>query len=102
MQHRGKGRRLMIYVHSLIWELSNVQITCELTYSGDSESIHREEREQPEVNMRICEPRMQPRTRPVLGKMTGFRGYQTMEFGGKLFFFLNSESAFLESCINSE
>ena len=92
----------MIYVHSLVWELSNVVITCELTGSGDSESIHRDEREQPEVNMRICEPRMQPRTRPMLGKMNGFWDYQTTASGGILFSFLKSESTFLEACINSE
>ena len=49
----GKGRRLMIYVHNLIWELSSVEITCELTGSGESDSIHRDEREQPEVNTRM-------------------------------------------------
>ena len=92
----------MILVRSLIWELSNVEITCELTYSGDSESIHRDEREQPEVNMRICEPRMQPGTRPVLGKMNGFWDYQTKASGGTLFFFLCSKSLFLEVCTNSE
>ena len=26
----------MIYVHNLIWELSSVEITCELTGSGES------------------------------------------------------------------
>ena len=53
MQHRGKGRRLMAYVHSLIWELSSVEIACELTGSGECRSIHRDEREQSEVNVRI-------------------------------------------------
>ena len=33
----------MIYVHSLIWELYNGVITCELTGSGDSKAIHRDE-----------------------------------------------------------
>ena len=46
MYHRGKGRRLMLLVHSLIWELSNVEVTRELEGSGESESIHRDEREQ--------------------------------------------------------
>ena len=44
MYHRGKGRRLIILVHSLIWELSNVEVTRELEGSGESESIHRDER----------------------------------------------------------
>ena len=79
----------MIYVHSLIWELSNVEITRELTGSGESESIHRDEMEQPEIIM-------------VLGKMTCFRGYQSKASGGKLFFFLCSNSIFLEGCINIE
>ena len=92
----------MIYVHSLIWELSNVEITRELTGSGENESIHRDEREQPEVNTRIWVPKTPPRTRPVLGKMTGFRGYQTIASGGVLFFFLCSKSLFLEGCTNSE
>ena len=43
----------MIYVHSLIWELSNVEVTREVKGSGESESIHRDEREQSEVNVRI-------------------------------------------------
>ena len=43
----------MIYVHSLIWELSSVEITRELTGSGESELVHRDEREQSEVNVRI-------------------------------------------------
>ena len=43
----------MIYVHNLIWELSSVEITRELTGSGESDSIHRDEREQPEVNTRM-------------------------------------------------
>ena len=92
----------MIYVHSLIWELSNVEITCELTGSGESESIHRDEREEPEVKTRIWVPRTPPMTQSVLGKMTGFRGYQTRVSGGKLFSFLNSESIFLEICTNVE
>ena len=92
----------MIYVHGLIWELSNVEITCELTGSGESESIHRDEREQSEVNTRIWAPRTPTSTRPVLGKMTGFRGYQIIEFGGTLFIFLNSKSTFLEACTNGE
>ena len=62
----------MIYVHNLIWELSSVEITCELTGSGESELIHRDGREQPEVNTRIWAPRAPPKTRPVLGKVTGF------------------------------
>ena len=90
----------MTYVHSLIWELSNVEITRKLTGSGDSELIQREQREQPEVNTRIWVPKTPPRTRPVLEKMTGFRGYQTIVFGGTLFSFLNSESLFLEECSN--
>ena len=92
----------MTYVHSLIWELSSVEITSELTYLGDSESIHRDEREQPKVTARIQASKTPPRTRPVLGKMTGFRGYQTGVSGGALFFFLTSESLFLEVCTNSE
>ena len=92
----------MIYVHSLIWELSIAEITCELEDSGESESIHRDEREQLEVNTRIWVPRTLPRIRPVLGKMTGFRGYKTIASGGTLFFFLNSESLFLEICTNVE
>ena len=105
MQHRGKGCRLMIYVHSLIWELPSVEITCELTGSGKSESIHRvirDEREQPGINMKSWEPRTPPRPRPALGKITGFRGYQTKVSGGKLFSFLKSNSSFLEVCINGE
>ena len=102
VQHRGKGYRLMIYVHSLIWELPSVEITCELTGSGESESIHRDEREQPEVKTKTWAPRTLPRTRPVLGKMTGFRGYQTRSSGGTLFCFLYSNSAFLEVYINGE
>ena len=44
----------MIHVHSLIWELSNLEITRELTRGlGESKSIHRDEREQAEVNVRI-------------------------------------------------
>ena len=89
----------MIYVHSPI---SNVKITCELTGSGESESIHRDEREQPGINTKNWEPRTPPRPRPVLGKITGFRGYQTKTSGGTLFFFLNSKSAFLEACTNGE
>ena len=92
----------MIYVHSLVWELSNVVITCELTGLGETESICRDEREQPEVNTRIGVPKTPPRTRPVLGKMTGFLSYQTMEYGGTLFFFLNSKLRFLEACTNGE
>ena len=68
MYHRGKGRRLMILVNSLIWELSNVEVTREVKGSGESESIHRDEREQSEVNVRIQAPETPPRTRPVLGK----------------------------------
>ena len=83
-------------------DISNVKITCELTGSGESKSIHRDEREQPGINTKNLEPRTPPRPRPVLGKITVFRVYQTGASGGKLFFFLNSESAFLESCINSE
>ena len=92
----------MIYVHSLVCELSYVEITCELTGSGDSESIHRDEREQSEVNTRIWAPRTPESTRPVLGKMTRFRGYQIIEFGGTLFSFLNSTLRFLEACTNGE
>ena len=92
----------MIYVHSLILELSSVEIKCELTDSGESKLIHRDEREQPEVNTRIWAPRTPPRTRPVLGKITGFRGYQTRVFGGTLFSFLKSNSAFLKACTNGE
>ena len=101
MYHRGKGRRLMILVHSLICELSNVEVTREVKGSGESESIHRDEREQSEVNTRIWVPRT-PRTRPVLGRMIGFRGYQRNVSGGVLFFFLCSNSAFLKGCTNSE
>ena len=68
MKHRGKGRRLMILVHSPIWEISNVEITCELTGSGEIESICRDESEQPEVNARNWVRRTPPRTLPVLGK----------------------------------
>ena len=92
----------MIYVHSLIWGLSSVEIACELTGSGECISIHRDEREQSEVNTRIWVPKTPPRTRPVLGKMIGFRGYQTRASGGIFFSFLNSESTFLEVCINDE
>ena len=92
----------MLYVHSLIWKISNVEITRGLTGSGESESIHREERKQPEANTRIRVPKTPPRPRPVLGNITGFRGYQKIEFGGTLFSFLKSNSAFLEVCINSE
>ena len=92
----------MIYVHSLVWELCNVEIKRELTGSGESESIHRDEREQPGINTRNWEPRTPPRPRPVLGKITGFRGYQIKAFGGTLFFFLNSKSRFLEACTNGE
>ena len=92
----------MIYVHSLVWELTNVEITYQLTGSGESESIHREERKQPEANMRIWVLKTPPRPRPVLGKTTGFRGYQIIVFGGILFFFLNSGRPFLEACTNSE
>ena len=92
----------MKYVHSLIWELSNVEITRELTGSGDGEAMNRDESERPEVNTRIWAPRTPPRTRPVLGKMTGFRGYQTTVSGGTLFFFLNSKLSFLKACSNGE
>ena len=92
----------MIYVHSPVWELSSVEITHELKGSGESESIHRDGREQPEVNTRIWAPRAPPRTRPVLGKVTGFRGYQTTVSGGAFFFFRNSESLFLKACTNGE
>ena len=92
----------MIYVHSLVWELSNVEITYQLTGSGESESIHREERKQPEANTRIWVLKTPPRPRPVLGKTTGFRGYQKIVFDGVLFFFLNSDIFFLEACTNSE
>ena len=34
----------MIYVHSLIWKLSNAEIISELTGSGESASIHRDEK----------------------------------------------------------
>ena len=83
-------------------DISNVKITCELTGSGESKSIHRDEREQSEVNTRIWAPRKLPKTRPEVEKMTGFRGYQKIVFGGALFFFLASESRFLEVCTNSE
>ena len=92
----------MIYVHSLIWELSNLEIKCELTGSGDGEAMNRDESEWPEVNTRIWAPRTLPKTRPEVEKITGFRGYQTIVFGGALFFFLYSNSSFLEVCINSE
>ena len=69
VQHRGKGCRLMIYVHSLIWELPSVEITCELTGSGESESIHRDEREQTGINTKNWEPRTPSRPRPVLGEL---------------------------------
>ena len=64
----------MIYVHSPVWELSSVEITCDLTGSGESESIHRYEREQPGINTKNWEPRTPPRPRLALGKITGFRG----------------------------
>ena len=83
-------------------DISNVKITCELTGSGESKSIHRDEREQPGINTKNWEPRKPPRTRPVLGKMTGFRGYQTKDSGGILFSLQFSELIFLEVCINSE
>ena len=92
----------MIYVHSLIWELSNLEIKCELTGSGDGEAMNRDESERPEVNTRIWMPSTPPRTRPVLGKMTGFRGYHKKSSGGILHSFLNSELIFLEVCTNSE
>ena len=94
----------MIYVHSLVWELHvcNVEIKCELTGSGESESIHRDESERLEVNTRILAPRTPLRTQPVLGKIAGFQGYQTIVSGGILFFFLYSNSALLEGCTNSE
>ena len=92
----------MIYVHSPIWELSNLEIKCELTGSGDSEAMNRDESERQEVNTRTWAPRTPPRTRPVLGKITGFRGYQTGVSGGTLFFFLNSELIFLEVSTNGE
>ena len=92
----------MIYVHSLIWGLSSAEIICELMGSGESKSIHRDEREQPEVNARIGTPRTPPGARTVLGKITGFRGYQTIVSGGTLFSFLNSKSAFLNACTNGE
>ena len=63
------GRRLVIYVHSLILELSSIEIKCELTDSGESESIHRDEREQPGINTKNWEPRTPPRPRPVLGEL---------------------------------
>ena len=59
-------------------------------------------REQPEVNTRIWIPRTPSRTRPVLGKMTGFQGYQTRVSGGKFFFFRYSESLFLKACTIGE
>ena len=93
---------IYMYVHSLVLELSNVEITRELTGSGERELIHRDEREQPDVNTRIWTPRTPPRTRPVLAKITRFRGYQKRVSGGKLFFFLSSNLAFLEACINGE
>ena len=92
----------MIYVHSLIWGLSSVEIACELTGSGESESIHRYESERLEVNTKIWAPRTPLRTQPVHGKIAGFRGYQTIVSDGALFFFLTSEELFLEVCINSE
>ena len=92
----------MIYVHSLVWEVSNVEITCELTGSGESEPIHRDESEQPEINMTIWVPRTAPRTRPVLEKMTGFPSYQKRVLGSTLFFFRNSKWNFLEACTNGE
>ena len=58
----------MIYVHSLIWELSNLEIKCKLTGSGDSEAMNRDESERPEVNVRISVPELPSRTIPVLGK----------------------------------
>ena len=83
-------------------DISNVKITCELTGSGESESIYRDEREQPGINTRNWEPRTPPRPRPVLGKITGFRIYQTRSSGGTLFSFLNSKSDFLKACTNGE
>ena len=59
----------MIYVHSLVWELCNVEIKCELTDLGGRKSIHRDEREQPGINTKNWEPRTPPRPRPVLGKL---------------------------------
>ena len=91
----------MIYICTQS-DMSNVKIICELTGSGESESIHRDEGEQPGINTKSWEQRTPPRPRPVLGKMTGFRGYQTKASGGTLFFFLNSKSAFLEACTNGE
>ena len=83
-------------------DVSNVKITCKLAGSGESESIHRDEREQPEVNTRIWVPRTPPRTRPVLGKMTDFRSYHRIVSGGKLFSSLNSKLSSLEACTNGE
>ena len=42
-------------------DVSNVKITCELAGSGESESIHRDEREQPGINTKNWEPRTPPR-----------------------------------------
>ena len=42
----------MVHVHTLIWELSDLEIKCELTGSGDSEAMNRDESERPEVNTR--------------------------------------------------
>ena len=92
----------MINVHSLVRELSSVEITCELTDWGESESIHRDERQRPGVNTRIWALKTLSKTRLVLGKMTSFRRYQTRASGERLFFFLYANSIFLEGCTNSE
>ena len=55
-------------MYSLVWELCNVEIKCELTDLGGRKSIHRDEREQPGINTKNWEPRTPPRPRPVLGK----------------------------------
>ena len=80
---------------------SNVEITCDLTGSGESESIHRDERE---AGSKYVDLGTKDATENSTGarKMAGFRGYQTIVSGGVLFFFLCSNSAFLEGRINSE
>ena len=92
----------MIYVHSLIWELSNLEIKCELTGSGDGEAMNRDESEWPEVNTRIWALRTPPRTRPVFGKNDLLPGLPDKSIRRYIVLLPEIRVAFSEACTNGE
>ena len=92
----------MIHVHSLVWELSNVEITRELTGSGGSKSTHHDEKGTAGSKYKDLSAKDAAEDSTGSRKDDWLLFYQTILSGGTLFFFLNSDSDFLEGYTNSE